>query len=132
MVGWGTIIQSLFQQLPHVLYGVQVRGHCWPHQMRLSHILKSSCDNSGSIRWRIIIHKQKVWGVLVELDGVEGFYGVSEVRTYSDWAIYKNQFGFVLTGVACSDCFTYSTKANPCPSCRRTQHLTEGKQGLRH
>ena len=82
--GWGTIIQSLLLLVPDVLYGVQVRGHYWPYHMRHSDFLKSSCDNSGTMWWSIIIHEQNVGGVLAELGDDDGFYDVSEVRTCSD------------------------------------------------
>lgn len=52
-------------------------------------------------------------GVCWQNRGMMMFYDVSEVRTCSGWAIYSNQICFVLTGDACPDCCTSSTKPNP-------------------
>ena len=52
--------------------------------MSLIFITPKSCDNSGTMWWSIIIHEQKVGGVLAELGDDDGFYDVSEVRTCSD------------------------------------------------
>uniref|UniRef100_A0A671XB86 Tc1-like transposase DDE domain-containing protein n=1 Tax=Sparus aurata TaxID=8175 RepID=A0A671XB86_SPAAU len=61
--------------------------------MRHSDFLKSSCDNSGTMWWSIIIHEQKVGGVLAQLGDDDGFYDVYEVRTCSAtvWAGITSQ-----------------------------------------
>lgn len=56
--------------------------------------------NSGTMWWSIIIHKQNVGSVLVKLGDNNGFCNVFEVRTCTDWAIYKNKIGFAPTGKA--------------------------------
>lgn len=95
-----------------VLYGVQVKGHCWPCHIKHSDFLNLSCDNSGMMWWSIIIHEQKVGGSLADLGDDDGFYDVSEVRTCSDWDIYNNQTYFALNGVTFPECCSSFTKAN--------------------
>lgn len=66
-------------------------------KVNMTHFLQSSCDYSGSIWWSVIIHNRKLWGCFRGIGGQRRFYGVSEIKTYSDWT-YKNQMGLMVTG----------------------------------
>lgn len=100
-LGLGYDHPVLLQLVLAVLYGVQVRRHCWPCHMRHPHFLKSILKPCGDVlssmnrKWRVCWWN---WGMMMFLGCL--------------WGKNKNQINILLTGDASPDCCTFSNKPN--------------------